>query len=159
MHRTSDAAVTIMLQAEWPPDKNFLMKVYNAMTRDPDLWAGTVMIITYDEHGGFFDHVSPIDLLTLPTVPATYEPFRTGGVRVPAFIVSPFVKPRDVYNEAFDHTSILKFIGDRFGINGAYGFGVDQRAVASISEVLDLGLEPVKQAGEATPQTVQQHLM
>jgi phospholipase C len=122
--------------------QEFLMKVYNAISRDPDLWNGSVMVITYDEHGGFFDHFSPVDLVTLPPLTATYEPFQTSGVRVPTFIVSPFVKPRDVYHQVFDHTSILKFLGERFGINGAYGLGVDQRPVHSISEVLDVDLPP-----------------
>src|SRR6185437_7602505 len=37
----------------------FLQEVYRDVTSDPDKWSGTVMIVTYDEHGGFFDHVSP----------------------------------------------------------------------------------------------------
>jgi phospholipase C len=102
------------------------------------MWKGTVMIITYDEHGGFFDHVSPPFLRTDPPAGAHYtRPFETLGVRVPAFVISPFVKPRSVFNQCFDHTSILKFIGQKFGRDGSYSKVVDKRAVASALDVLD----------------------
>jgi phospholipase C len=116
----------------------FLLEVYRCMTQYPDMWKGVVMIITYDEHGGFFDHVSPPFLRTDPPAGAHYNrPFETLGVRVPAFVVSPFVKPRTVFNRRLDHTSILKFIGQKFGRAGRYSDLVDKRAVGSVLDVLD----------------------
>jgi phospholipase C len=117
----------------------FLLEVYRCMTQYPDMWKGTVMIVTYDEHGGFFDHVSPPFLRTEPPAGARYKKsFETLGVRVPAFVISPFVKPKTVFNGRLDHTSILRFIGQKFGRDGSYSELVDKRAVGSVLDVLDL---------------------
>jgi phospholipase C len=118
--------------------QEFLLGAYRAMMRDPDVWSGTVMIVTYDEHGGFFDHVSPPAIRTDPPDGAHYQrPFETLGVRVPAFVISPFVKPGTVFNGQLDHTSILKFIGQKFGANNSYSDLVDKREVGSVSDVLN----------------------
>ena len=117
--------------------EGFLMEAYRCMARVPDVWKGTVMVVTYDEHGGFFDHISPPALRTDPPPGARYQKgFETLGVRVPAFVISPFVAPKTVFNGRMDHLSILKFIGQRFG-GGAYSAPVDARGVASVSEVLN----------------------
>lgn len=118
--------------------QEFLLEVYRSVTNDPDLWSGTVMIVTYDEHGGFFDHVSPPAIRTDPPPRASYaRPFETLGVRVPAFVISPFAKPGAVFNGLLDHTSILKFIGQKFGPGGSYSDVVDRRPVGSVVDVLD----------------------
>jgi phospholipase C len=116
----------------------FLLEAYLSMTRLPDLWSGTVIIVTYDEHGGFFDHVPPPAIRTDPPAGAHYQRgFETLGVRVPAFVISPFVKPKTVFNGRLDHTSILKFIGQKFGAHERYSDLVDQRDVGSVSDVLN----------------------
>jgi phospholipase C len=120
--------------------QEFLMKVYNAITYDPTLWKNTVMIITYDEHGGFFDHVSPIEVRTNPPASTNYEPFHTLGVRVPAFIVSPFVRAGQPFRQTLDHTSILKFVGQCFAPDRSYSQEVDSREVGSVFDVLDFGV-------------------
>ena len=66
------------------------------------------MVIMYDEHGGFFDHVAPG--VAADDVPA----FRRYGVRVPALVVSPWVEPGVPSHITFDHTSVLKTILVRF---------------------------------------------
>lgn len=119
--------------------QEFLLNVYRSMARLPDVWKGTVMVVTYDEHGGFFDHVSPPALRTDPPAGALYQAgFDTLGVRVPAFVISPFVNPKTVFNGLLDHTSILKFIGQKFGKDGSYSEAVDKRAVGSVLDVLNL---------------------
>jgi phospholipase C len=118
--------------------QKFLLEAYRSMTRVPDVWNGTVMVVTYDEHGGFFDHVSPPAIRTdLPPGAHSRNGFETLGVRVPAFLISPFVKPQTVFNPLLDHTSILKFIGQKFGKTGSYSDLVDKRAVGSVLDVLD----------------------
>jgi phospholipase C len=117
--------------------QKFLLEVYRALSRVPDVWKGTVMVVTYDEHGGFFDHVSPPMITTQPPPGASYPAFHSLGVRVPGFVVSPFVKPGTVYNGLLDHTSILKFIGQKFGPDGVYSDLVHQRAVGSVLDVLN----------------------
>jgi phospholipase C len=68
-------------------------------------WASTAILITYDEAGGFFDHIAPRQL-------DAYGP----GLRVPMIIVSPFAKPGHVDTTFSDHTSVLKFIEAVFGL-------------------------------------------
>jgi phospholipase C len=116
----------------------FLQEVYRDVTSDPDKWSGTVLIVTYDEHGGFFDHISPPALRTDPPEGVSYPPFETLGVRVPAFVISPFVKQGSVFNGRLDHTSILKFIGQKFDKGRHYSPEVDTRQVGSVIDALDL---------------------
>jgi phospholipase C len=67
--------------------------------RESSAWDSSVYILTYDEHGGFFDHVAPPDVDAYGL-----------GVRVPAWIVSPWAKPGHLEPAVYDLTSILKFI-------------------------------------------------
>ena len=68
-----------------------------------------MLVIFYDEHGGFYDHVPP-------PAAADDNPLMFGryGVRVPALIVSPWIEPGSVSTTAFDHTSVIKTILLRF---------------------------------------------
>ncbi|HEY0312917.1 MAG TPA: alkaline phosphatase family protein [Allosphingosinicella sp.] len=116
--------------------QEFVLEAYRALTRSPDLWNQSAMIVSYDEHGGFFDHVSPPLIETLPPADALYkQKFTSLGVRVPALVISPFVVPGSVHHALMDHTSILKFIGDTFD-GGSYSPLVDARPVGSVSAVL-----------------------
>lgn len=117
--------------------QEFLSTAYRLISgEDPDFWEGVVMIVTYDEHGGFFDHVSPSAIPTAPPPDAKFTTaFETLGLRVPAFVISPFVKPGSVHNKVLDHTSILKFIGAKFN-GGKYSPAVDQRPVGNVYDIL-----------------------
>jgi phospholipase C len=122
--------------------QQFLNEVYRSI-RVCSRWQNLVMVITYDEHGGFFDHVSPPLLETKPPAGNHTNPgFRSLGVRVPALVISPFVSARHFCSNRFDHTSILKFIGEKFGTrNGhapGYSVDVDRREVDSVYDVLNL---------------------
>src|SRR3546814_9087480 len=81
------------------------------------------MIVTYDEHGGFFEHVIPPDLET--TVGDVTFP--TLGPRVPALLVSPYVGAGKVFSEQLDHTSVLQLIAERFGDGDGYSDVVTAR--------------------------------
>ncbi len=106
----------------------FLASIYRSLVQRPDRWAGTVMIVTWDEHGGFFDHVRPLDLRTDPPDGASYAPFVTTGARVPAAIVSPFVEPGAVFHEPLDHTCLLAFIAELFAPDAPYSDAVARRS-------------------------------
>jgi len=71
------------------------------------LWSKTMLVITYDEHGGFYDHVAPPQAVPVSGIDRL-------GVRVPTFIVSPWVDAGKASDIVFDHTSIAKTIARRF---------------------------------------------
>lgn len=73
--------------------------------RNSVIWSSTAIIITYDEYGGFWDHVAPPEI-------DRWGP----GTRIPAIIVSPFAKKGYVDHTIYDTTSILKLIENRFGL-------------------------------------------
>jgi phospholipase C len=108
--------------------------------KSPGVWENVFATISYDEHGSIFDHVEPPALRTVAPSGASYAPFETLGVRVPGIVVSPFVQPGSVFHNLFDHTSVLKFLGEKYGDGGKYSKFVDPRAVGSLSAVLDAAL-------------------
>lgn len=83
----------------------FLASVYEALVRSPQ-WERTVLLVTYDEHGGFFDHVPP------PTTSdeRAEEGFDQLGFRVPSMVIGPWVKPGHVSHEVYEHCSMLALI-------------------------------------------------
>jgi phospholipase C len=104
-----------------------LSLIITAFRANPALWAKTVLFATYDENGGFFDHVAPVTApLGTPgefvTVPAVPDPAAAGtfsgpiglGFRVPMLIISPFSRGGFVSSDPFDHTSVLRFLETRF---------------------------------------------
>lgn len=106
--------------------QKFLADIYNTIIGNAARWKSTALIVTYDEHGGFFDHVPPMDV----PVTAGGEDFTTTGIRVPTFIVSPYVKPGVVYKEAADATSVLALLAERFSNNVPYSLEVAARQQA-----------------------------
>jgi len=92
--------------------QRFMNIVGGALGANPSVWQNLVAIITYDEHGSFFDHVKPPPIPTDPPLNSKWNGrrFTTLGVRVPGIIVSPFVKAGTVFENLLDHTSILKFL-------------------------------------------------
>jgi len=109
--------------------QRFVAEIYEALIGNPARWARTVMIVTYDEHGGFFDHVPPLPIPTTIPGHGTAPIFATTGVRVPALLVSPLVEPGSVFPRPLDHTSILQLLADKFG-NGFYSPAVYDRQPA-----------------------------
>jgi len=101
------------------PGEAYLKRIYDALTANPQRWASTLFIVTYDEHGGFYDHVPP-PLVPAPVpVGASYQqPFKSTGVRVPAMAISPFVPRGSVCSQTLDHTSILQLLAERFDAGG-----------------------------------------
>jgi phospholipase C len=93
----------------------FLNQIYNAIISSPN-WSKTVLIINYDEWGGFFDHVPP-PLAPIPTASKTAgDPDGRLGFRVPCVIISPYAQRNFIVHNQYDHTSILKMIEWRFGL-------------------------------------------
>lgn len=94
--------------------QKLIADTYNAVRGNPSLWTSTLLIVFYDEHGGFYDHVVP------PSAPPPDEhgeeyDFTQYGVRVPALLISPWL-PAGVENTEFDHTSVLKYVTDKWAL-------------------------------------------
>ena len=111
---------------EHPPSnvqvgETFVADVVNALIRSP-AWPSSALFLTYDEHGGYYDHVAPPAAPVPDAIPPmlqagdTAAAFDSLGVRVPVAVVSPWAKPHFVSHVVHDHTSILRFIETRFGL-------------------------------------------
>jgi phospholipase C len=120
------------------PGEAFLANVYRSLSSNPAKWARTVFIVTYDEHGGFFDHVPPLRI--------TYRnpngvSFDSTGPRTPTLVAGPFAPKGGVCKHRLDNTSILQLLAERFGETGeSYSHEVTGRAqqgIESASVALD----------------------
>lgn len=89
--------------------EKFIGLVVDALTNS-ESWEKSVLLVLYDEFGGFYDHVQPPPC---PEVPATDD--NPLGFRVPAIVVSPYSKKRFVSKLQYDHTSFMKSIADQWG--------------------------------------------
>jgi phospholipase C len=103
-------------------------------------WSSTLLVITYDEHGGNYDHVAPPNDATPPndgTVGEYGFDFKRFGLRVPAVLVSPRIKAGTVFrpNGHVDHTSVLKTIHERWNTEL---LTARDKAAASLADVLTL---------------------
>jgi phospholipase C len=133
--------------ADGPPadiasGQDLVGRVVDAVVSGP-AWDKTLLLIVYDEHGGFYDHVAPP-----PAVPVSADlAVHTLGLRVPAFVVSPWVRPGSVFGHDaspashgkalhFDHTSILKTIARRFLSAAPPYLGARYAAASDLSAVL-----------------------
>jgi phospholipase C len=108
----------------------FIGWVLQALTAKESVWAKTLLVLTYDENDGFFDHVEPP--IAPPTARDEYVDDATAfkfaprthgvsgpiglGFRVPTVLISPFTQGGTVCSDTFDHTSILQFLERRFGV-------------------------------------------
>lgn len=88
--------------------------VYNALRANQALWESTLLVILYDEHGGFYDHVEPPPAIPPDDHVSEYA-FNQYGVRVPAILVAPWVQS-GVVSDVFDHTSLLKYATDKWNL-------------------------------------------
>lgn len=92
--------------------EKLIADVYNSIRKNDALWKSTLLIIFYDEHGGFYDHVEPPAAIPPDDRHQEYT-FDRLGVRVPAILVSPWVDQR-IEPTQFDHTSVLKYLTDKW---------------------------------------------
>jgi phospholipase C len=110
--------------------------VYEGVTANKDRWKKTVMIVYYDEHGGFWDHEPP------PAIPyksrqAPAIQCTSMGPRIPALVVSPLVVAGSVCRDLFDHSSVLQFLAERFTPGLPYSPDVDARRNQGVRSLSD----------------------
>ncbi|GAB6850529.1 phosphocholine-specific phospholipase C [Paraburkholderia kururiensis] len=121
----------------------YLQRLLDTLTANPDIWSKTVLFVNYDENDCFFDHMPPpnppsrnadgtyagkstvatqYEYFTVPNPPGDESPLAPDGrpygpgPRVPMFVVSPWSTGGWVNSEVFDHTSVLRFLEQRFGV-------------------------------------------
>ncbi|HKS98859.1 MAG TPA: alkaline phosphatase family protein [Rugosimonospora sp.] len=117
-------------QYEWQSEENpqniaqgeqFVARVVDALMRGP-CWPRSLLIWTYDEHGGYYDHVPPPRAVLPdsipPAVPGTevFDGFGRYGFRVPCVVVSPWARRHHVSHTVYDHTSILKVLEAKWNL-------------------------------------------
>jgi phospholipase C len=102
--------------------ESFLASVVHAIGSSP-AWLKTILIVTYDEHGGYYDHVPPPVALAPDGVgpvvesgESTYDGYARYGFRVPSIVVSPYAKRDHVSHVVYDHTSILAFLERKWNL-------------------------------------------
>ena len=89
--------------------------VYNALAKSPQ-WKNCMLVITYDENGGFFDHVSPPQTTDDSLEKFQVDGFQQMGFRVPTIVAGPYAKQNYVSSTVYDHTSALKHLTNVFGL-------------------------------------------
>jgi phospholipase C len=94
--------------------------IYKVLRRNDALWKRTLLVITYDEHGGFYDHVEPPAAIPPDEHTTPKFDFKRLGVRVPTILVSPWLDAQ-VISDTFDHTSLLRFLLDKWGASDFLG--------------------------------------
>jgi phospholipase C len=119
----------------WEPDFGawYVSQVIDILADNPEVWSRTALFLTYDEEGGFFDHLVPptppqTRAQGLSTAPITNEIFPGDGshpagpyglgIRVPMIIISPWTRGGWVNSQLFDHTSMIRFLEARFAHRG-----------------------------------------
>jgi phospholipase C len=124
-----------VLTSDHPPapslfGENVLSLILGALMANPAIWAKTALFLTFDENGGFFDHVPPttappgtpgeyVTAVAVPDPTSIGSPAISGpiglGFRLPMLVISPFSRGGFVSSDLFDHTSVLRFLETRFG--------------------------------------------
>jgi phospholipase C len=121
-----------MVNSQHPPHdmrwgEYLIADVYEALRSNPAVWNATLLVVVYDEHGGFYDHVPPPpasnpDGKTSPTAgDPSYAPkfaFDRLGLRVGAVLVSPWIPAGTVCSDLLQHTSVMKTARELFGVTG-----------------------------------------
>lgn len=106
-----------------------IVQVLDILTSNPAVWEKTALIVSYDENGGFFDHVTPptappgtpgeyvtVPIHTVPEAGGIVGPIGL-GYRVPGMVISPYSRGGLVASQTFDHTSQLRLLERRFGVD------------------------------------------
>jgi len=110
----------------------FLNTIYDAVVSSPN-WPSTVLVINFDEWGGFFEHVPPPTAVIPPSDAALGSDGRL-GFRVPALVISPWSPRGAIAQGDYDHTSVLKFIEWRWNMRP---LTVRDMSARNLAEVLD----------------------
>jgi phospholipase C len=134
---------------EDPQDMNYGEKwahsVISAVLRSP-AWPRTLLIYTYDEHGGYYDHVPPPPAIAPDITPPSLGPndvpggYDVYGPRVPAVVVSPYSRMNSVTDVVHDHTSVLATIEAKWNLPA---LTLRDANAATVMDFLDVNQSPI----------------
>jgi len=98
--------------------EKLIATIYDTLRGNDTVWKESVLLLLYDEHGGFYDHVAPPAAVAPDATSGAVSHFRFDrlGVRVPAILVSPWVRESGVDHTVYDHTSLPATIKKMFGL-------------------------------------------
>jgi len=129
-------------------------RIHDALVEHPAVFEKTLLLITYDEHGGFYDHVEPRPV----AAPDEYEDksgfdFKLSGIRVPAVAISPLIPPGTLVRAFFDHASIPATVLRQFAPNqGALTYrDAEARNVLDFLPLLETARTDVVPIGSPPP--------
>jgi phospholipase C len=113
-----------------------IARIYTALAAKEELFARTLFLVTYDEHGGFFDHEPPVALPRPDdlTAPDGFD-FSTSGVRVPAVAISPLIPKGWLETRRFDHASIPRTVRAQFGLGADWLTRRDETATDLLADL------------------------
>jgi phospholipase C len=135
-----------------------VQQVLAALLAHPKIWQRTALFITWDENGGFFDHVAPPvaprgtkgEYLTVSKLPSDPNNNDAQGIRgpiglgfrVPMLVVSPFSRGGLVCSDTFDHTSTLRFLETRFRVRVPNLSSWRRRITGDLTSALNFAARP-----------------
>lgn len=144
--------------------ERLLAQVYNALVAQPALFAKTLLVVTYDEHGGLFDHVYP------PNAPTPFKPsdgvkgfdYDVYGVRVPTLFINPYVaapgklfRASECIEYPLDHTSLLKTLRDQWDLEkNSSPLSARIASVPTLRGLIDPNVKPIQPKALPVPDCV-----
>lgn len=102
--------------------EQLIKEVYETLVGVTRVWNNSLLLLTWDEHGGFFDHVTPPAAMPPGDTPKYADDPKNGfdftrlGLRVPAVVISPYVQAGTIDHTTYDHTSLLKTMENLYGL-------------------------------------------
>jgi phospholipase C len=136
--------------------ETLIANVYSAIRANEALWKQSLLLVLCDEHGGFYDHEPPVPMAAPDSHQEDGFQFQLSGIRVPAILISPWVKA-GVLSTQFDHTSVLKYLIDKWQL-GPLGNRAAKAATFASSVEAELRLDtpsridvPVQMAASTPP--------
>ena len=150
----------------------FTSLVLRALTANPEVWAKTVLFVMYDENDGFFDHVAPpvpragtpgeyVTVLPLPSDAGGIDGPIGLGFRVPMLVLSPFSRGGHIASQVFDHTSQLRFLETRWGVEVPNLSAWRRRVTGDLTSALHIGqpnpsVPPLPDTSTELPKSLEQ---
>ena len=116
MHPFSESKHTV--PATLKLGEKLILDVYNTIRCSDKYRDNTLLIITFDEHGGCYDHVAP-PAVAVPPAPGKGQMgfgFNRPGIRVPTVMISSWIQPNTIVNNEFEHTSFIRTISEKWAL-------------------------------------------